>query len=49
MQLYVKRAKHILHIAAAHGVDCLALGAFGCGTFENDPNIVAKAYAVAME
>lgn len=47
--LHVKRAKHILHVAAANGVDCLVLGAFGCGAFENDPNVVAKAYAVAME
>ena len=47
--LHVRRAKHILHIAAANGVDCLVLGAFGCGAFENDPNIVAKAYAAAIE
>lgn len=40
----MKRAKHILHVAAANGVDCLVLGAFS-----NDPNVVAKAYAVAME
>ena len=47
--LHVKRAKHILHVAADNGVDCLVLGAFGCGAFRNDPNVVAKAYAVAME
>ena len=47
--LHVKRAKHILHVAAANEVDCLVLGAFGCGAFENNPSIVAKAYAVALE
>ena len=47
--LHVRRAKHILHIAAVNGVDMLVLGAFGCGAFMNDPNVVAKAYAVAIE
>jgi uncharacterized protein (TIGR02452 family) len=49
LQLHIRRAKHILHIAAANGVDILILGAFGCGAFMNDPNIVAKAYAIALE
>ena len=48
-ELHVKRAKHILHVAAASGVDCLVLGAFGCGAFQNDPNVVARAYAVALK
>lgn len=49
LQLHIQRAKHILHVAAANHVDCLVLGAFGCGAFENDPNVVARAYAVAIE
>ena len=48
-ELHVKRAKHILHVAAANHVDCLVLGAFGCGAFQNDPNVVARAYAAALE
>ena len=47
--LHFQRAKHILHVAAANGVDCLVLGAFGCGAFENDPNVVARAYAASIE
>jgi uncharacterized protein (TIGR02452 family) len=47
--LHVKRAKHILHVAAANGVDCLVLGAFGCGAFMNDPHYVAAAYRDALE
>ena len=48
-ELHIKRAKHILHIAAYNKVDILILGAFGCGAFCNDPNIVAKAYRDALE
>ena len=43
-RLHLQRAKHILHIAAAHLTDTLILGAFGCGAFANDPYAVAKAY-----
>ncbi len=46
--LHVKRAKHILHVAAANEADTLILGAFGCGAFRNDPHIVAKAWRVAL-
>ena len=48
-QLHLKRAKHILHVAAANGVDALVLGAFGCGAFANDPKVVATAYADALK
>lgn len=48
-KLHLKRAKHILHIAAYNGVDMLILGAFGCGAFQNDPSVVAKAYHDALE
>lgn len=46
--LHLKRAKHILHIAAANHADTLVLGAFGCGAFANDPNVVARAYRDAV-
>ena len=47
--LHVKRAKHIMHVAAANQVDILILGAFGCGAFQNDPDTVARAYWTALQ
>lgn len=47
--LHVKRAKHILHIAAFNKIDILILGAFGCGAFKNNPRVVAKAYNEALK
>ena len=46
--LHLKRAKHIMHIAATNGADALVLGAFGCGAFANNPQVVAKAYKDAL-
>lgn len=42
--IHVKRAKHIFNVANGEGVDYLVLGAFGCGAFKNNPEVVAKAY-----
>lgn len=46
---HVKRAIHMLTCAAAKGADILVLGAFGCGAFQNDPEVVARAYKVALQ
>lgn len=48
LALHKSRAKHILHIAAVNSTDILVLGAFGCGAFRNDPNVVANAYAEVL-
>ena len=42
--IHAVRARHLLSIASHHGVEILVLGAFGCGAFENDPEVVARAY-----
>ena len=46
---HVKRAIHMLTCAAAKGADILVLGAFGCGAFQNDPEVVARAYKTAIK
>lgn len=46
---HVKRAIHVLTCAAHMGADMLVLGAFGCGAFQNNPEVVARAYKVALQ
>ena len=46
---HVKRAIHMLTCAAAKGADTLVLGAFGCGAFQNNPEVVARAYKTALQ
>lgn len=48
-QLHLRRALHILEMAAAKGDKTIILGAFGCGAFKNSPEIVATAYKQAIE
>lgn len=43
-RIHVKRGKRIIKAAVANNVDILILGAFGCGAFNNNPEIVATAY-----
>lgn len=45
---HVKRAIHMLTVAAYKGADTLVLGAFGCGAFLNNPEVVSRAYKTAL-
>jgi uncharacterized protein (TIGR02452 family) len=42
------RAARVLQIAAGHRHRRLVLGAWGCGVFGNDPAVVARAFAEAL-
>ena len=48
LEIHLRRARHIFHVAAANNVEILILGAFGCGAFANDPVTVAQAYRMAI-
>ncbi len=47
-QIHQKRAKRILEIARAKEVQVLILGAFGCGVFQNSPELVAASFHEAL-
>ena len=42
--IHVNRGRRIIQAAIVNKADILILGAFGCGAFNNDPTIVARAY-----
>ena len=42
-QIHTKRLSRILDVAVQQQVDVMFLGAFGCGAFMNDPEVVSKA------
>lgn len=45
LELHKSRIRRVLDIALTSNAEVLILGAFGCGAFQNPPNIVAEAMA----
>ena len=48
-QIHIKRGRKILETAAANKNEVVILGAFGCGAFMNNPEVVARAYKKLIE
>jgi uncharacterized protein (TIGR02452 family) len=44
-EVFRRRSEYVLALAADHGCRRLVLGAWGCGVFRNDPEVVAEAFA----
>jgi uncharacterized protein (TIGR02452 family) len=42
------RVEKVLAIMVAHGHDAAVLGAWGCGVFNNDPEVIAELFAKAL-
>ena len=47
--IYKKRINRVLDIACRANSDVIILGAFGCGAFENPPELVAKEMYIAID
>ena len=45
LAIYKSRIRNILEVAISKDVDCLILGAFGCGAFHNNPDLMSKSFA----
>ena len=43
-----ERVRKVLHLMAAHGHDAAVLGAWGCGVFRNDPEVIADLFRDAL-
>lgn len=49
LEFSIRRIRFILDIAAARDNEVVILGAFGCGTFQNPLEVVAKAMKQVVE
>src|SRR5262249_29299667 len=43
--VFLRRSEYVLALAASRGYKNLVLGAWGCGVFRNDPEVVAGVFS----
>lgn len=43
-EIQEQRLRHMFTVVAHHGAEIFVTGAFGCGAFQNNPEVVANAY-----
>lgn len=48
-EIYRRRISLVLNSASLHGTKNLILGAWGCGVFRNDPDLVSKIFAEELQ
>ncbi len=44
LEIQERRLRHMFTVVAHHGAEIFVTGAFGCGAFQNNPEVVANAY-----
>ena len=49
MEIHEKRLRRILDVATLEGNEAVVLGAFGCGAFSNNPEVVARAAKAVIQ
>ena len=48
MPIYLKRIERIVMSAIDNNAECIVLGAWGCGAFGQNPNLIARAFATVL-
>ena len=49
LELTKEKIRTMLYMAASHNHQCIILGAFGCGAFQNDPKLLADIFKSILE
>lgn len=47
-EIFTKRIRNIFEVAIEYKIESLVLGAFGCGAFNNPPELVAKTFNMVL-